>query len=263
MVSSHAGSNGGARTLPQWCLVTHDLKRFARQCAAAGVRVPAPPHYRQYFDTLAATYVFNSELFKPPGSSIIKPDSVHRMSEFLSCPPYAVVHDAMQEKLYGGGGDGASDPRVAAVAETVHNVMCYLRLQQEMREARQEAERQAREMRMKMEEEKGNANEQQQQQQQLVLDPCDLILEVEIPVQVVLAEMEMAGFGVDLPAMQQLHDDAKKEMSKLVSEVGHLVNKPSVNIATPEAKKWLLFDLLRLDEAAQAAGEELEVTEKG
>ena len=51
--------------LPAWCVVTHDLKRFAITCAGLGCRLPLPPPPGAYFDTLAAAYVFSAERFRP------------------------------------------------------------------------------------------------------------------------------------------------------------------------------------------------------
>ncbi|KXZ52244.1 hypothetical protein GPECTOR_10g875 [Gonium pectorale] len=207
--------------LPRWCLVTHDLKRFVRQCAAAGVRLPAPPAPGQYFDTLAAGYVFDAERFKPRDGSTIKPDSVQCLATFLGCPQYPAVRSEMAAALAATG----ADPRVAAAAEVAHNALCYVRLRQLMLDAR------AKQAAAAAAAASGGGGGASGRHRHVVLDPCALIEEVEVPVQLMREAAALAGEQVD--------------------------------ICSPEGKRALFEGKLGLVQKARAAGEKIKMTPKG
>ncbi|PNH07196.1 DNA polymerase I [Tetrabaena socialis] len=140
------GGGWGADGEPRWCVVMHDLKRFALQCASAGLRLPCPPPPRAHFDTLAAAYVLHSELFK-----------VDRPGQALDT--------------------------------------------------------------------------------------------------VVLANMQLAGFGIDVPSMTALHNQAQQRLEEVRLRVEQLAGWP-VDMSRPEQLRQLLFDQLGLAAAAEAEGEE-------
>ncbi|KXZ54093.1 hypothetical protein GPECTOR_5g198 [Gonium pectorale] len=236
--------------LPRWCLVTHDLKHFARQCGAAGARLPAPPAPGQYFDTLAAGYVFEAERFKPAKG--IKPDSVQCLATLLGCPQYPAVRSEMAAALAATG----ADSRVAAAAKVAHNALCYVRLRQLMLDARSKQAAAAAAAAS------GGGGGTCGRHRHVMLDPCALIEEVEVPVQVVLAEMEMAGVGVDVAAMRRLDDQVRDRMQQLTQEAAALAAE-QVDFCSPEGKCALFEGKLGLVQKARAAGEKIKMTPKG
>ncbi len=59
--SNEGSSSGGSSSSWRWVVVTHNLKRFVRQCAACGVHVAVPPA-GAHLDTLAAALVMDSSV---------------------------------------------------------------------------------------------------------------------------------------------------------------------------------------------------------
>ncbi|MBQ3234841.1 MAG: DNA polymerase I [Clostridia bacterium] len=73
----------------------------------------------------------------------------------------------------------------------------------------------------------------------------ELYYDVELPLSKILTDMERVGFKVDIPALERVGDEYRKEISEILSEIKKLAGE-EVNPNSPKQLAVLLFEKLGL-----------------
>ncbi|WP_017720296.1 DNA polymerase I [Kamptonema formosum] len=74
-----------------------------------------------------------------------------------------------------------------------------------------------------------------------------LLLEVEQPLEPVLAEMEYTGIRINSPYLEELSDQLEKDLAKIVEAAYKAVGGEEFNLGSPKQVSKLLFEKLKLD----------------
>ncbi len=73
----------------------------------------------------------------------------------------------------------------------------------------------------------------------------DLLLDMELPLEQVLVEMEAAGIAVDLPLLHELRDGFDRQIAEVTAEAHDLAGRP-FNLGSPKQLQEILFEERRL-----------------
>ena len=74
-----------------------------------------------------------------------------------------------------------------------------------------------------------------------------LLLEVEQPLEPVLAEMEYTGIRIDIPYLNQFSKQLEKDLAKIEEEAYEAAGGKEFNLGSPKQLSHLLFEKLKLD----------------
>ncbi len=89
--------------------------------------------------------------------------------------------------------------------------------------------------------------------ERLVGETRQLYLDVERPLQTVLAEMELAGVKLDLRQLAALSHDLGVQLSQLEDRVRVIAGDPAFNVLSRDQVAWLLFEKLGLRSGRRTA----------
>lgn len=87
----------------------------------------------------------------------------------------------------------------------------------------------------------------------------DLLNNVELPLSMTLADMEIEGMPLDLDTLNSIGDEYKKKLKELEDKIKAFAEDPSFNVNSPSQVSDLLFKKLRLVQGAKEKGSSIDV----
>jgi len=88
--------------------------------------------------------------------------------------------------------------------------------------------------------------------QQLQSEKMELLYtQTEMPLMVVLAQMELEGIALDIPRLRKYGEECLQELNALTEQIRLLCQEPHLNISSPKQLGIVLFEKLKLDPQAK------------